>query len=314
MGYPYRIPKYDLLTPTEVERIQGASLLILSETGVKVPSSRMIELAAAHGAEVDRGKQIIRFTADIVLEAVSSAGKQHVLYGRNRSKTVEFGCGMFNFNGSSGQFQICDAPGTTRRKPTLEDLRSAICLGEQLKTINIVGAMVVPSDVPQDIVDVLTFRELLVSTSRPFTAWIFDGRTARIIVEMMQLVGIVLVQFVRSGHPVSYGGIAYIMDMKTGTISFGSHEQALMAAALTQCGKSYDFPVYSNTGLSDSKGLDAQYGIESGATLALGALVRSDIFGHLGICGAENVLERAVRKKKELLSKERETLIDIKLE
>ncbi len=121
MGYPYRIPKYDLLTPTEVERIQGASLLILSETGVKVPSSRMIELAAAHGAEVNRGKQIIRFTADIVLEAVSSAGKQHVLYGRNRSKTAEFGCGMFNFNGSSGQFQICDAPGTNRRKPTLED-------------------------------------------------------------------------------------------------------------------------------------------------------------------------------------------------
>ena len=78
------------------------------------------------------------------------------------------------------------------------------------------------------------------------------------------------------------------MDMKTGMISFGSPEQALMAAALTQCGKSYGFPVYSNTGLSDSKALDAQHGIESGATLALGALARSDIFGHLGICGADN--------------------------
>jgi trimethylamine--corrinoid protein Co-methyltransferase len=360
LGYPYRIPKYDLLEQTELARIQEASLSILNKAGVRAPHRRMLELAADHGAEVDRDRQIIRFPADLVLDSVSRAGKQHILYGMNRDNKAEFGYGMFNFNGSSGQFQICDAPGESRRKPTMADLREAIRIGNRLETINIVGAMVVPSDVPPGVADVLTFRELLLGTSRPFTAWVFDGHTARIIVQMMQiaagsaeqlearpfyevfiepisplsfreesidilfvfaeaglpigispmvqagatgpcnlaatvaqenaevLAGIVLTQVVHSGHPVSYGGIAHIMDMKTGTISFGSPEQALMAAALTQCGKAYGLPVYSNTGLSDSKAVDAQYGAESAATLTLGALARSDIFGHLGICGADN--------------------------
>jgi trimethylamine--corrinoid protein Co-methyltransferase len=320
----------------------------------------MLELAAARGAAVDRPNQIIRFPDNLVVDAVHSAGKQHILYGRDRNLRAEFGQGMYNFNGSSGQFRICDTPGSVRRKPTMADLRDAIRVGNQLKTINIVGAMVVPADVAEHIADVASFRELLVSTGRPFTAWIFNGRSARIIVEMMQiaaggkkeleaqplyevfiepisplmfreesidilfvfaeaglpigispmvqagatgpcnlagtiaqenaevLAGIVLTQLVRPGHPVTYGGIAHIMDMKTGTISFGSPEQGLMAAALTQCGKAYGFPVYSNTGLSDSKALDAQYGTESAATLILGALAQSDIFGHLGICGADN--------------------------
>ena len=64
-------------------------------------------------------------------------------------------------------------------------------------------------------------------------------------------------------------------------ISFGSPEQALMAAAITELGKSYGFPVYNNTGLTDSKMIDAQFGIECAATLTFGALSRADIFGHL---------------------------------
>ena len=61
-----------------------------------------------------------------------------------------------------------------------------------------------------------------------------------------------------------------------------------MAAAMVQIGKSYNFPVYSNTGLNDSKCIDAQYGMESAATLAWGTLSGSDVFGHLGIIGADN--------------------------
>ena len=106
MGYPYSIPKYELLSPPELERIQGASLTILRRTGVKVFSPRMLELAAERGAVVDREKQIIRFPSHLVLDAVGGAEKQHVLYGMDRSKRAEFGRGMFNFNGSSGQFQI----------------------------------------------------------------------------------------------------------------------------------------------------------------------------------------------------------------
>jgi len=86
---------------------------------------------------------------------------------------------------------------------------------------------------------------------------------------------------------VCYGGIPHALDMRTTQMIFAGPEQALMAVAMTQMGKHYGLPVYINVGLTDSKVVDAQAGIEAGITLAAGAMAGADIFGHLGICGMD---------------------------
>ena len=101
------------------------------------------------------------------------------------------------------------------------------------------------------------------------------------------LAGICVVQLIRAGTPVCYGGIAHIFDMRTTQMVFAGPEQALMAVAFTQLGKSYGLPVYINVGLTDSKVPDAQAGMEAGITLAAGAAAGADIFGHFGICGVD---------------------------
>jgi trimethylamine--corrinoid protein Co-methyltransferase len=101
------------------------------------------------------------------------------------------------------------------------------------------------------------------------------------------LAGICVVQLIRSGTPVCYGGIPHAFDMKTTQLIFSGPEQALMAVAMTQMGKFYGLPVYINVGLTDSKTVDAQAGLEAGMTLLSGALAGADIFGHLGICGVD---------------------------
>lgn len=75
--------------------------------------------------------------------------------------------------------------------------------------------------------------------------------------------------------------------MRTTHTIFGRPEQALMAIAMTQMGKHYGLPVYVNVGLTDSKLPDGQAGMEAGMSLLCGALAGADIFGHLGICGAD---------------------------
>jgi trimethylamine--corrinoid protein Co-methyltransferase len=102
------------------------------------------------------------------------------------------------------------------------------------------------------------------------------------------LAGITITQVITPGLPITYWGIPHLFDNRTGIMSFGSPEQGLMAAAITQLGKSYGFPVGNNTGLHDSKLPDAQTGVENGSTLTLGLLAGGDILGHLGICGADN--------------------------
>jgi trimethylamine--corrinoid protein Co-methyltransferase len=101
------------------------------------------------------------------------------------------------------------------------------------------------------------------------------------------LAAICITQLIQEGMPICYGGICHAFDMKTVQIIFGGPEQAMYSIAMTQMGKFYGFPVYINAGLTDSKDLDAQAGLESGITLALGASSGADIFGHMGICGMD---------------------------
>lgn len=102
------------------------------------------------------------------------------------------------------------------------------------------------------------------------------------------LAGVVITQILEPGTPVTYGGIPHIMDPRTSICSFGSPEQALMAVAMVQMGRFYGFPVYINVGLTDSKVLDVQAGIEKASTMVLGALAGADTFGHAGICGTDH--------------------------
>ena len=101
------------------------------------------------------------------------------------------------------------------------------------------------------------------------------------------LAGVCVTQVVSEGMPVCYGGICHAFDMKTVQMIFSGPEQAIFSVAMTQMGKYYDFPVYINAGLTDSKRPDAQAGLECGLTLMMGVAAGADIFGHMGICGVD---------------------------
>lgn len=101
------------------------------------------------------------------------------------------------------------------------------------------------------------------------------------------LAGICITQLIRPGMPVCYGGIPHAFDMGTTQLIFAGPEQAIMGVAMTEMGKHYGLPVYINVGLTDSKRVDAQAGLETGLTLMLGAAAGADIFGHMGISGVD---------------------------
>ncbi len=102
------------------------------------------------------------------------------------------------------------------------------------------------------------------------------------------LAGIIAIQAMKPGTPVTYGGIPHILDPRTSICSFGSPEQGLMAGAIAQVGKSYDLPVYVNINLTDSKMLDVQTGFEKMGSLLIGSLSGIDLIGHGGIVGTDH--------------------------
>lgn len=101
------------------------------------------------------------------------------------------------------------------------------------------------------------------------------------------LAGVCVTQLIRPGTPICFGGVPHTFDMRTTQCVFGGPEQGLMAVAMTEMGKHYGLGVYVNAGLTDSKCVDAQAGLEVSATLLLGILAGADVFGHLGIAGVD---------------------------
>ncbi len=86
------------------------------------------------------------------------------------------------------------------------------------------------------------------------------------------LAGLVLVNLVRKGHPVSVGSWPFVSDLRTGAFSGGSGEEAIMSAAAAQIINFLDLPSHTAAGMSDSKLPDAQAGYEKAMTNTLAGM------------------------------------------
>ena len=86
------------------------------------------------------------------------------------------------------------------------------------------------------------------------------------------LAGVVYVNAVEPGHPAIFGTWPFVSDLRTGAMSGGSGEQALLSAACGQMARYYDLPGGSACAMSDSKAPDMQAGYERGVANVVAGL------------------------------------------
>ena len=86
------------------------------------------------------------------------------------------------------------------------------------------------------------------------------------------LCGLVYVNALKPGHPAIFGTWPFVSDLRSGAMSGGSPEQALLTAACGQMAHFYDLPGGSAAGMADSKEPDIQAGYEKGITTTLAGL------------------------------------------
>ncbi len=104
------------------------------------------------------------------------------------------------------------------------------------------------------------------------------GSLVQVIAE--ELAGITYVQLLRPGHPLLMGGMPLVSDLRTGNMTGGTAELAIMNAASAQMTHFYGVPVYSSSALTDSKIPDIQAGYEKGLTTAAVALAGAQFNHH----------------------------------
>ena len=86
------------------------------------------------------------------------------------------------------------------------------------------------------------------------------------------LAGVVYVNSIAPGHPAVFGTWPFVSDLRTGAMSGGSAEQALLTAGCAQMHRFYGLPGGAAAGMTDAKLPDMQAGWEQGITNVMAGL------------------------------------------
>ena len=86
------------------------------------------------------------------------------------------------------------------------------------------------------------------------------------------LAGVVYVNAIQPGHPAIFGTWPFVSDLRTGAMSGGSGEQALLTAACAQMHRFYGLPGGAAAGMTDSKLPDMQAGWEQAISNVMAGL------------------------------------------
>ena len=98
--------------------------------------------------------------------------------------------------------------------------------------------------------------------------------------------GITIHQIACEGSPIVWGGAPAIFDMSTGNAPMGAIETAMLNLACTQVGKHLGLPTHGYLVATDSRHVDAQAGMESATSAALGALAGINMISGAGMLDA----------------------------
>jgi trimethylamine--corrinoid protein Co-methyltransferase len=97
------------------------------------------------------------------------------------------------------------------------------------------------------------------------------------------LSGITIHQLANSGAPIVWGAAPAIFDMASGLTPMGAIETVMLNLACSQIGKHLGLPTHGYMVATESKSIDAQAGMESATSAALGALAGINMISGAGM-------------------------------
>lgn len=221
-------------------------------------------------------------------EAPGELGSQYLYYTEMQNSTKPIIGGSTDVEGVPRTFKLLKAvlgsEENVRKKPyTIFD----ICVTSPLKWSHI-GARNIVDCVKMDIPIELISAQIAGATG-PIT---LAGCILEHTVEL--LAGLVLIQVIKPGHPVVYGGAPCIFNMKTMYTPMEAMECSMVTAGYAQMGKYYGLPTHTYAVMSDSKYIDYQAGSESARSGLMAMLAGIDNVSGAG--GLNVIAEMSIEK------------------
>jgi trimethylamine--corrinoid protein Co-methyltransferase len=178
--------RWEVLTQAELDRLREAVFAVLAEVGVRFPLPRALDILEAHGAAVDRSRELVRLPRALVEAALSAAPRSFTLCGREPACDLLLdGRHCYLSNDASGVF-VVDPDSGERRPSTLADVAASARFVDALPQIAFYwGPIVAAGDAPVASRALHEAAAVLANTTKHFQAVTCVGeRPARLLVEM----------------------------------------------------------------------------------------------------------------------------------
>jgi len=179
---------YRPLRDEDIEHVNDTSLRVLSEVGVRVPSTEIAALFQRAGAVVDNERGIARIPPQIVAEKVKSAPSMVTLYSRDGNNDLRLTDGNVYFGTGGTALNILDFESGEKRPTSLVDLQEIARLVDTLDNVGFLLLPTYPNELPVSEVDVSRFYAGLRYTGKHVMGGVYTREGISRVIEMAEIV------------------------------------------------------------------------------------------------------------------------------
>ena len=181
--------RLDILSAADIRKIHEATLWIIEHVGVRFPSARALSIWDAHGAQVDREKQVIRAKPELIENALKNCPPAYTLAARDASQDLPLD-GNHVFVGTDGcGVEVIDIQTGERRVSCLQDVADISRIADATEEIAFHWVPVSAQDMPPETRGLHEIRTIWAnSTKHVQTESIYNEREARASIEMAALI------------------------------------------------------------------------------------------------------------------------------
>lgn len=180
--------RYRPLSEKDIQSLHETSMKVFSEIGIRVQNEEAFEMFARVARAADRENNIIKLDEETVTELISTAPPVITLYGQKPEHTLNVG-GTNVYAGTGGTALYVMDPGKDdRRKATLKDLKDIARVVDKLNNIDFFMLPVLPSEVPDEYIDVNRFGAALSYQGKHVTGGCYSVEGIREVIKMAEMI------------------------------------------------------------------------------------------------------------------------------
>lgn len=176
------------LSQDALEKIHAATLDVLRSTGVRVDSEEALDILEKGGCRVNKKTGVVKFSDQLVMEALSMCPSQILLAGRKKENDFIMGGRTVGFTTFGTGVQTVDLETGEIRDSTKADVARIARLTDALRHMDILSSPVTARDKPYASYDLHMFEAALMNCTKHYDTDAEDGDRARQMIEMAVVV------------------------------------------------------------------------------------------------------------------------------